>query len=70
MARGLTVFAGRTSSHDCGGDAALYGAADGREDSDTPHRPHSDAYGAGYSSWRNTGSGTGDSRVLSACVGG
>ena len=56
----IVVSAGGRGSHDCAGDAALHGGADGREDSDTPGGPQSDVYGAGRSGWRDSGSGTGD----------
>ncbi len=59
----IVVSVSGRGSHDCAGDAMLYGGADGREDSDTPRGPQSDAYGAGCSGRRDSRSGTGDARA-------
>src|SRR5258707_257399 len=59
----VVSFSGR-GSHDCAGDSALHGGADGREDSGALCRPQSDAYGARCSRGRDSRSGTGNARVL------
>src|ERR1700733_15491622 len=57
------VSVGGRGSHDCAGDAVLYGSANGCENSGAPGRPQSDVYGAGCSCWRDFGSGTGDAHI-------
>ena len=60
----IVVSVSARGSHDCAGDAMLYGRPDGREDSHTPGRSQSDVFGARCRCGRDSGSGTGDVGML------